>query len=155
MHRSGESISMILKNIMAKLKTALYLGFRPSLVVRYFFMQLCKMVQSFIGYLFRPLFNVVFNRKLFHIKDLMNFNSGIALVIILLLLAMIFQTVNPVNTQAKIKNGTTVLTYLLLILPTQIVIYQILIIQKFRTNTSAHTYLRWKTAIMQLNLTTD
>ena len=36
------------------------------------------------------LFNVAFNRKLFHLKDLMNFNFGILLVIILLLLVGIF-----------------------------------------------------------------
>ena len=38
----------------------------------------------------RLLFNVVFNRRLFHPVDLMNFNFGILLVIILLLLVGIF-----------------------------------------------------------------
>ena len=42
------------------------------------------------GAIFYRLFNVVFNRKLFHIDDLMNWSSGILLVITLLLLYLIF-----------------------------------------------------------------
>jgi hypothetical protein len=39
---------------------------------------------------YRLLFNVVFNRKMFHPKDLMNFNCGIVFLITLLLLLGIF-----------------------------------------------------------------
>jgi len=50
-HRSGENISTILKNIMEKLKTALYLAWHRLRGALYSFTQLWKMVRSFIDFL--------------------------------------------------------------------------------------------------------
>ena len=100
------------------------------------FHAIMRTVLSFIVSPYRLLFNVVFNRKLFHPRDLMNFNCGIVFLITLLLLLGIFQNHNPVNTQEKTRNGTTVDIYLLLTLHIQTLIYQTLIIQRSRTNTS-------------------
>ena len=155
MHRSGENISMILKNTMEKLKTVSSLVLHLLQGVLYSFMQSWKMVLSFIGYQYRLLFNVVFNRKLFHIKDLMNFNFGIVFLISLLLLIMIFQTVNQENILVKIKKHMQVHIFLLLTGATKRVIQQIPIIRKFRTNISAHIYWHQKMAIMRLSQITD
>ena len=73
-------------------------------VSRSCFMPLWKTVQSFIVSQFRLLFNVVLNRKLFHLADLMNFNSGIVFLIILLLLLGYFRG-QAGKYMVKIKNG--------------------------------------------------
>ena len=69
---------------MEKLKIVLYSAYQVLLDVVYFFTVLWKMALSFIDCQFRLLFNVAFNRKLFPLKDLMNFNFGIAFLITLL-----------------------------------------------------------------------
>src|SRR5210317_101314 len=84
------SIYMILKNITEKLKTVLSLVLPLWEVVLSYGMRLWKMVQSFIVSQLRLLFNVVMNPSLFHPRDLMNWNFGILLVIILLLLVGLF-----------------------------------------------------------------
>ena len=81
---------MTVKNITEKLKTVLSLVLPLWEVVLSYGMRLWKMVQSFIVSQLRLLFNVVMNPSLFHPRDLMNWNFGILLVIILLLLVGLF-----------------------------------------------------------------
>ncbi len=75
---------MISKNTMEKLKTALSLVLVLLQVVAFYSMLLWKMVQSFIDYLLRRSFKEDLNPKMYPYEDLMNFSSGIVLVIILL-----------------------------------------------------------------------
>ena len=73
------NIYMILKNITEKLKTALSLVLAVLQVGLSYGMHLWKMVQSFIVSQLRLLFNVIMNHRVCsHIKDLMNWNFGIA-----------------------------------------------------------------------------
>ena len=72
---------MTIKNIMEKLKIVLSLASHLWEAVRFYGTLLWRMVRSFIGCQLRLLFNVVFNPKMFPLKDLMNWNFGILLVI--------------------------------------------------------------------------
>jgi len=74
---------MILKIIMEKLKTALYLAWHRLRDVPYSFMQLWKMVRSFIGSLYQHSFKEDLERIKFLDIDLMSWSCGIALVTIL------------------------------------------------------------------------
>jgi len=117
----------------------LSLGFRRSQVVLFFFTQLWKMVRSSIVYRYLRLYRRVLTQRKFLYVDWTNWSYGILSVIILLLLLGVFLGAQSGKYIGKDKNGTTVNIYLLLTLHILRVIYLTLIIQKFRTNTSAHT----------------
>ena len=76
---------MILKVIMAKLKTVLFSELARSLVNRFCSMQLWKTVLSSIGSQLLRLFKEALSRKTFLGVDLMSYSFGIVSVIILLL----------------------------------------------------------------------
>ena len=76
---------MILKNIMEKLKTALYLVYQQLLVVAYYGTLLWKTVQYFIADQLARLFKRDLTHHACPQEDLMNYSYGIVLVIILLL----------------------------------------------------------------------
>ena len=103
MHRSGESISMILKNITAKLKTVSFSRWLVSLVDRFYSMPLWKTVQSFTVYPSLHLYKKDLMSKKFLGCDLMSWSCGIALVIILALLLLTSWTVSPVKFIGKDK----------------------------------------------------
>ena len=83
---------MILKNIMAKLKTVLS-SVSPALQgVPSYFMRSWKTAQYFIACQLARLFNVVLKQKTYRAEDLMNYSFGILLAIILLLLVGILES---------------------------------------------------------------
>src|SRR6056300_1132384 len=90
MRKYERSIFMILKNIREKLVTVLSLVLALLQGGLYYFMLLWKTVQYFIAYQLARLFN----RDLMHPEcpqdDLMNYSSGIVLVIILLFIVGIY-----------------------------------------------------------------
>jgi len=79
-----ESISMILENIMVKLKIVLSLVCRLSQVSRFFSMPSWRTALSFIVSQLQRLYNAASNQKMFLGVDLMSYSYGIVLVIILL-----------------------------------------------------------------------
>ena len=83
-HRSGRSICAPLRNIMEKLKTALFLVYRLLQGVVSFFIVLWKMELSSIVSRYLRSFKRALIQKKFLDVDLMSYSYGIVLVIILL-----------------------------------------------------------------------
>ena len=140
MHKSEENISMTLRNIMEKLKTALSLVFQVLQGVVSFFIVLWKMELSSIVSRYLRSFKEALTSRKFLGLDSMSWSFGI--VFSLLSFCYYFRYFRrSIRTILRKRQeiAQRSIPFLLLILLTQRVIQWILIILRSRTNISAHT----------------